>query len=179
MKERSPETPVNLKYTICFCRVDNKVLMVHRIKEPNKDMWNGLGGKIEPNETPKESVFREMREEAEMDLNKANGVNFVGTVTWDKHTEPPEKVGMYSFVVDLPSDYPIWEGGRETPEGSLEWKDVSWASDQNNKQIVDNIPHFLPPMLENQPPVEYYFVYEDGKFVEMITHELPSDLKVE
>lgn len=40
--------------------------MIHRVKRENdmhKDKWNGLGGKVEPGETPEECVIREVKEE--------------------------------------------------------------------------------------------------------------------
>lgn len=40
------------KYTLCFCLCSDQVLMLYRKKAPNKNFWNGLGGKIEVGETP-------------------------------------------------------------------------------------------------------------------------------
>lgn len=44
-----------MNYTLCFLLNESEVLMLFRAKEPNKGKWNGVGGKIEFNETPKES----------------------------------------------------------------------------------------------------------------------------
>lgn len=53
--------------TLCYVRNAGRTLMIHRIKKAN-DMhagkWNGLGGKLEPGETPEECVCREVLEEA-------------------------------------------------------------------------------------------------------------------
>ena len=53
--------------TLCYVRYDGKTLMIHRIKKQD-DMhagkWNGLGGKLEPGETPEECAVREIREES-------------------------------------------------------------------------------------------------------------------
>lgn len=41
-------------------------MMIHRIKKEHdmhKGKWNGLGGKVEPGETPEECVIREVKEE--------------------------------------------------------------------------------------------------------------------
>jgi 8-oxo-dGTP diphosphatase len=41
--------------------------MIHRVKKKNdmhEGKWNGLGGKLEPGETPEECVVREVREES-------------------------------------------------------------------------------------------------------------------
>ena len=57
--------------TLCYVRdgvgPDGRTLMLHRIKKAN-DMhagkWNGLGGKLEPGETPEECAVREVLEES-------------------------------------------------------------------------------------------------------------------
>ena len=53
--------------TLCYLKHSGNTLMIHRIKKQN-DMhagkWNGLGGKLEPGETPEECAIREVREES-------------------------------------------------------------------------------------------------------------------
>ncbi len=49
-------TEERILFTLCFCLAGDKVLMLQRAKEPNLGKWNGVGGKIEPGETPRESV---------------------------------------------------------------------------------------------------------------------------
>ncbi|MEN8174063.1 MAG: 8-oxo-dGTP diphosphatase, partial [Chloroflexota bacterium] len=53
--------------TLCYLKRDGETLMLHRTKKEN-DMhagkWNGLGGKLEPGESPEECAIREVGEEA-------------------------------------------------------------------------------------------------------------------
>ena len=53
--------------TLCYLKHAGETLMIHRVKKQN-DMhagkWNGLGGKLEPGETPEECAVREIREES-------------------------------------------------------------------------------------------------------------------
>ena len=53
--------------TLCYLEKDDSYLMLHRNKREN-DMhfgkWIGLGGKIEPGESPEECVIREVCEES-------------------------------------------------------------------------------------------------------------------
>ena len=53
--------------TLCYVKTHGQTLMLHRVKKQN-DMhagkWNGLGGKLEPGETPEACVIREVREES-------------------------------------------------------------------------------------------------------------------
>lgn len=53
--------------TLCYVRKGGKTLMLHRVKkvdDVHEGKWNGLGGKLEPGESPEECVIREVREEA-------------------------------------------------------------------------------------------------------------------
>ena len=53
--------------TLCYVRRAGKTLMIHRIKKANdmhQGKWNGLGGKLDPGETPEECAIREIYEES-------------------------------------------------------------------------------------------------------------------
>ena len=50
--------------TLCYIEKDNSYLMLHRTKkahDANRDKWIGIGGRIEPGETPMEGVLRTFR----------------------------------------------------------------------------------------------------------------------
>ena len=52
--------------TLGYLIRDNSYLMLHRTKkknDPNKDKWIGIGGHVEPGETPDECMIREAKEE--------------------------------------------------------------------------------------------------------------------
>ncbi|WP_433596302.1 NUDIX domain-containing protein [Lysinibacillus xylanilyticus] len=51
------------KYTVCFVKNENNILMLNREKSPIMGVWNGVGGKIEKGETPDEGALREVFEE--------------------------------------------------------------------------------------------------------------------
>ncbi|KAF0126895.1 MAG: mutX [Elusimicrobia bacterium] len=53
--------------TLCYVRSGGRTLMLHRVKKKDdvhEGKWNGLGGKLEPGESPEDCVVREIREEA-------------------------------------------------------------------------------------------------------------------
>ena len=169
---------MTLPYTICFCYRDDLVLMLYRNYAPNKGRWNGLGGKIQANETPFACVQREMLEEAGIDLSKSPNCRFAGIVTWPNGVDPtgPSK-GMYAFLAELPPDAGIWEGERVTREGHLCWKPLAWVCDAQNTAVVENIAHFLPHLF-SQKSQEYYCDYQHGSLVQVIARPLPERVMV-
>lgn len=59
--------------TLCYVTDGKRVLMLYRNKKENdihKGKYNGLGGKIEPGETPYECVIREVKEESGLTIEK-------------------------------------------------------------------------------------------------------------
>lgn len=134
--------------------------MIYRKYEPNKHLWNGLGGKIESNESPLESIHREMKEEADIDLNLAEKVHYTGIVTWIM-PEIDDQMGMYVFFAYFSDGMNLFDKDCEISEGILSWKPLEWVCNKNNNQVVSNIPIFLPPMLELGIPKEYYFKYKE------------------
>jgi|SRR5579872_726588 len=171
---------VLLRYTICFCCCGDRVLMLYRRYTPNRQRWNGLGGKLETGELPLACVRREMWEEAEIDLQMAQCLHYVGIVTWNVGSDLLSPTGgMYAFIAEVPPDWPIWEGERETEEGLLCWKPIEWVCDPNNFAVVSNIPRFLPHMLLKKNPHEYFCAYRGGMFVDLMVRELPEVAKHE
>jgi 8-oxo-dGTP diphosphatase len=101
--------------TLCYIRRGGKTLMIHRVKKPNdmhQGKWNGLGGKLEPGETPEECVIREIREEAGL---VARNPQLRGFLTFPGFAND-EDWYAFVFVVD------DFEGELiDSPEGNLAW----------------------------------------------------------
>jgi 8-oxo-dGTP diphosphatase len=137
--------------------------MLRRVNPPNAYHWNGLGGKIEIGETPIACVQREIIEESNIDLSQASSLFFAGIITWGLHNGNPEK-GMYIFLAHLTRDQAEQIHELETPEGLITWKSLTWVCDPENHEVVSNIPHFLPPVLEAKEPYEYFCEYEKADY---------------
>lgn len=97
--------------TLCVLRNGNNFMLLKRLKEPNKDTYTPVGGKIEPYETPEEGVIRETFEETGIQVDK---VKFCGILT---ETSPTKYNWLsYVYVADIDEVVPP-----ECNEGTLEW----------------------------------------------------------
>lgn len=175
MKEEQ-SSELDLLYTICFCISADKVLMLFRNKHPNQHKWNGIGGKIELDEHPDASIAREAMEEAGLDLNRAKNLRYVGIVTWTGGSEDPtSKRGMHAYIAEYSPEEITWDT-KEINEGMLEWKPLEWVLNKENIDVVENIPFFLPTMLEGNDPLEYQCTYREGKLLDFCINPFPHHL---
>lgn len=145
--------------TLCYVRRLDQTLMIHRIKKANdmhQGKWNGLGGKLEPGETPEECAIREIQEEAGL---RVKSLVLKGMITFPGFAND-EDWYTFLFVVDE------FEGELiESPEGYLEWipndrlLDLNlWEGDRIFLKWLDR-PGFFSAKFE----------YQDGK---LIRHEV-------
>ena len=145
--------------TLCYVRSGERTLMLHRNKKPgdvHKGKWNGLGGKLEPGESPDECVVREIREESGLTLldPKLRGVL----------TFPAFKPGEDWLVFVYTATRFEGELG-ECPEGDLEWVSGErlaalplWEGDR-----------IFLPWLEQPRFFSAKFVYREGR---LASHEV-------
>lgn len=149
-----------LKYTIAFLKIHEKLLMINRQKAPWQGAWNGVGGKLEPGETPEACVIREIWEETGIVVHDQQ---FRGIVTWEPDKEPIQ--GMYVFLAEI-SVREVMDLPRATREGLLALKDISWILSEDNFGIVPSIRFFLKHMLdETNRPVDYHCVFDGDEIV--------------
>lgn len=138
----------NIRFTICFLTRKDDILLLFRNKPPNQGLWNGVGGHIEPDETPRQSCLREIREETGYIIDD---IKFGGILTW-KGFEIPEG-GLYIYTALAPEHEPLF-----CDEGQLSWFSKKWVF--NSPQVVSNIHYFLPCVIKGDVPCEYYFEYK-------------------
>ena len=141
--------------TLCYLRKEDKTLMIHRVKKANdmhQGRWNGLGGKLEPGETPEECAIREIREES--GLTASNPI-LKGFLTFPGFANE-EDWYAFVFVVDE------FEGQlSDSPEGDLKWIDDAelldlflWEGD-----------YIFLPWLDRPGIFSGKFTYRDGKLM--------------
>jgi 8-oxo-dGTP diphosphatase len=136
--------------------MDGKTLMIHRIKKENdmhQGKWNGLGGKLNPGESPEDCVIREVREESGLTISDPL---LKGFLTFPRFANDED---WYAFVFVARKI----EGQLiESEEGVLEWIDDDLLL---NLDLWEGDLIFLP-WLERPGIFSGKFIYRDGKLVE-------------
>ncbi|MCP9762360.1 NUDIX hydrolase [Lacihabitans soyangensis] len=96
---------------ICILKHQDKFLLLERLKEPNKDLFTPLGGKLDPFETPLDAAKRETWEESGIHVED---MDFCGILT----ETSPTKYNWTSYVYIAEIDY---QDAPECNEGTLKW----------------------------------------------------------
>jgi 8-oxo-dGTP diphosphatase len=158
------------RYTLIFLTRQNngeEILMLHRHNPPNQGLWNGVGGHLEPGETPLAGALREVQEETGYCLTTAR---FAGVLTWQGHTETPG--GLYIFVASVPVDSNTPLHTTQEYEGELAWQPRDWVL--SSPEVVSNIHKIGADVLDGTPPQEYHFVYDpEDRIIDWEIRPLP------
>jgi 8-oxo-dGTP diphosphatase len=163
-----------LPFTLCFILHRDQVLLLRRRFEPWAGLLNGVGGKLEPGETPLACVMREVAEETGLML--AEQPRFAGVATWAGFPNTGVRSGMYVYLADLPGGIDPEAVARETEEGSLTWVETA-AVLEGRTDAVTNIPGFLAPMLAGKSPAEYFLEYDGKTLLRQQVGPLPERLR--
>ena len=153
--------PPSLQYTLCFLTRGDHVLLLKRLRPPNQGLWNGVGGHVEPGESPLAACLREVREETGYVLRDAR---FGGVLTW-RGFEVPEG-GLYLFTASAPPGEP-----GPCDEGILQWHPRAWLF--TSPEVVSNLHVVGPALLGGAPPQDYHFEYAAGQIVAQSVRPYP------
>ena len=143
-----------------------KTLMVKRNSRKEDDhfgKYNGLGGKMEPDEDVMSCMQREIREEAGIECKD---MVLRGTVNWTGFGKKGENWLGFIFRIDSFTGTP----NKSCPEGPLEWMPIEaipslpmWEGDR----------YFLPFVFENDPrPFHAYMPYDNERCLSFSYHRL-------
>lgn len=142
--------------------------MLNRNKPANMGLWNGVGGKLDPGETPTAGALREVREETGLHLTEAT---FSGIVTWDIAGDT--RSGMYAFLANIETDAKT-PRLQETREGVLAWKPMEWILHTDNLGVAPHVSRFLARMLHDSTHYEHWCRFAGGQLVEYTARPLPD-----
>ncbi len=152
-----PFTPILATLGYIMSPDGRQVLLVHRNKRPDDPQlgkYNGLGGKLHPDEDIVACMRREIREEANLQCLE---MVLCGTVSWPGFGKHGEDWFGFIFRVETWTGTPL----AENDEGTLEWVPVEtvptlplWEGDR----------HFLP-LVFGRGERQFHGVmpYKDGK----------------
>jgi 8-oxo-dGTP diphosphatase len=124
--------------------------MIHRnlrLADDHLGKWNGLGGKLEPGESPLEAACRELREESGLDLPRGCFKPLGSMLFPNFKPHKQEDWLVYIWVAQLS------RRASETPvascrEGTLHWIN---AADVLSLNLWEGDRHFIPYVIQEQP----------------------------
>ena len=101
------------KCTLLFLRRGDEILLAMKKRGFGKDRWNGVGGKIEPDETEEQALIRECQEEIEVTPTKFEKIAVLDFTFPDGTTE------IQSLIAYVATE---WRGEpKETEEMAPQW----------------------------------------------------------
>lgn len=113
-----------------------RLLLLHRVKAPNRDLYSPIGGKLDmaTGESPTACAIREIREEAGVEVNAAD-LHLVGVVS-EASFEGQGHWLMFMYEVTRP----VAVATGVMREGRLEWHAVSEVESLNipatDRQVI-------------------------------------------
>ncbi|WP_267642648.1 8-oxo-dGTP diphosphatase [Haloarchaeobius amylolyticus] len=143
--------------TLCFVCEDDEVLLIEKKRGIGAGLYNGPGGKVEPGETPREAVVREVREEVHLEVSD---LSRLGDITFYFGEDPLFRCHCYrtESYAGTPT---------ETPEADPEWfrqdsvpYDQMWEDDR----------YWLPHLLDEESVHGRFDFDDDGD--ELLAYEL-------
>ena len=137
--------------------------MLYRNKkpqDPNEGKWLGIGGKVEPGETPVEANIREVWEETgirlEADDCRLHGnIRFINTIYEDEE--------IWLFSAEVPENTEIIDCN----EGELHWIDMDKVMELN---MWEGDRQFLAPLLNGRTDINMTLYYEGDELVKTVDH---------
>ncbi len=154
-----------VRFTLCFLTRADEVLLLLRNKPPNAGLWNGVGGHIEPGETPRQGILREVAEETNYRVSE---VAFRGVLTWSGFEISDGGLYIFTAGVDQlppPAELPALEG-------RLAWQPREWLF--RGPEVVENIHYFAPHILNGGPALQFHFDYHGHTILSHAVRSLPG-----
>ncbi|WP_149193699.1 NUDIX hydrolase [Luteimonas suaedae] len=154
-----PYTPIvaTLGYVLSPDR--REVLLIHRNARDDDHhlgKYNGLGGKLDPDEDVVTGMRREIREEAAIECEE---LQLRGTISWPGFGKAGEDWFGFLFLVTHFSGTPL----ASNPEGTLEWVPVDRILEL---PLWDGDRHFLPLVFDADPRAFHGVMpYRDGSML--------------
>ncbi len=156
-----PYTPILATLGYLMSDDRSSVLLIHRnarINDQHYGKYNGLGGKLERNESVLDGLAREFFEETNLEIQSPI---LRGTISWPGFGKDGEDWFAFVFKIEHWTGTPL----SSNVEGTLEWVSISsLLSGELNLWEGDR--HFLPLVFDADPRVFHGVMpYDGGKLV--------------
>ena len=151
----SPYTPIIGTLGYILSEDGQQVLMVHRVSrktDQHLGKYNGLGGKLEPNENVVSGMKREIMEEAGIEVID---LALRGTINWTGFGPHGEDWLGFIFIIRSFTGTPF----TENEEGTLAWHNIE---DLMDLPMWEGDRHFLPLVFDDDPRAFHGFMPYDG-----------------
>lgn len=126
--------------TLLFLRRGDEILLAMKKRGYGEGKWNGVGGKLDPGETPLQTAIRECQEE--INVTPVNP-RLSGRLNFFEHENPDFQHSCHIFVAEN------WQGDpQETEEMRPRWFHID-AIPYNIMWPDDTI--WLPHLLQDRP----------------------------
>ena len=126
-----------------ICIKDGKLLVVKRNQEPFKGKWDFVGGFLNEGELPLEALRREIKEELNVNVKRAEFLgDFPGTCSYKEHNFP---IISSTYIVLIDGDIKLNE-----ENSNYDWKnpnEIDIAFDSNEK-ILQRMKEMIVPLDE-------------------------------
>ncbi len=142
--------------TLCYVKDGNKTLMLFRNKKPDdihEGKWNGLGGKLDPGESPEECAIREIYEESGLKVLRPT---LCGILTFPEFSAGED---WYVFVYVAKEFHGTLIN---SDEGHLEWIENEKLFELN---LWEGDHHFLK-WIDEKIFFSGKFIYNEGNLID-------------
>ena len=141
--------------TLLLLRRDDQILLAKKKRGFGKGKYNGVGGKLDPGETPEQAMIRECQEEIEVtptEYEKMGEMEFI-----ELYNGEAENLIFHLYVGTT------WEGEpTETEEMKPEWFNIDAIP---YDQMFEGDQYWLPSILEGKKIKGYFEFDKDWKLL--------------
>jgi 8-oxo-dGTP diphosphatase len=152
--------------TLAYIRYIDEVLLLFRNKKENdfhEGKYVGIGGRLEPGETPLECIIREIKEETGYSFSR-DSIQFRGYIYFDdiSRNKTNDDLPAFNWLVFIYSGVVSNKKHFINAEGDLQWFSIR---DIPYDKMWDGDKKFTPKILESEDIIEGKFLYKDNKII--------------
>ena len=149
----------NFVNTLLLLRKDNKILLAMKKRGFGEGKYNGVGGKLEGNETPEQAMLRETKEEINITPTKYEKVAIIDFLEYVKGEQANLTFHLYIATE--------WDNEpEETDEMKPEWFDIDKIPYDN---MFPDDKYWLPLILEGKK-IKAFFEFNENW--ELLSHKI-------